>query len=112
MKAGLSESTRYRVLSRKGAKWNEKPQTRRRLDPLAGVFDAKIVQLFESAPEIRAVSVYQKQMDEHSDLLPGIHRTLERKIRDWKAENGPCREARCSAKPRVPSARANPAPIT
>ena len=48
-----------------------------------------MVPLLESAPGIQPVTVFHKLMEEHPEVSPGVRRTLERRIRDWKAENGP-----------------------
>ena len=89
MKAGFGKSTGYRILSRGGTKPVKKPRTSRCPDPLAGIFDAEVVPLLERAPDIRPVTVFQKLMEEHPELSPGVRRTLERRVRAWKAENGP-----------------------
>ena len=89
MKAGFGKSTGYRILSRGGTKPVKKPRTSRCPDPLAGIFDAEVVPLLEWAPDIRPVTVFQKLMEEHPELSPGVRRTLERRVRAWKAENGP-----------------------
>jgi hypothetical protein len=59
------------------------PRGRRRPDPLAGL---------QSSPGLRPVAVYEELLRRHPDLGPGIRRTLERRIRVWRAEHGPEQE--------------------
>ena len=92
-RAGFSTATAYRIeadpgrLSEKG-----KPRGRRRPDPLAGIFEEEIVPLLEASPGLRAVALYEEMMRRHPDLHPGVRRTLERRVRGWKAKHGPERE--------------------
>ena len=92
-KAGFSASTGHRIkrdqtlLSQKRA-----PRGRRRPDPLSDVFESKVVPMLHACPEIRPVAVFGKLMDLHPDLDPNVRRTLERRIRQWRAEHGPDRE--------------------
>ena len=69
-----------------------KPRGRRRPDPLAGIFEEEIVPLLEANPEPRAVALYEEMMRRHPDLHAGVRRTLERRVRGWKAKHGPDRE--------------------
>ncbi len=40
---------------------------------------------------IRAFGVFEELMRRHPELDPGVRRTLERRIRDWRARHGPIR---------------------
>lgn len=64
------------------------PRERRRPDPLAEIFDAEIVPLLQSAPGIRPVAVLDEILRRHPDLPCNVRRTLERRIRDWRALHG------------------------
>ena len=92
-KAGFSRATGYRLaadpslLSREAA-----PRGRRRPDPLADIFEAEVVPILENSPDIRPVGVFQELMQRHPELDPGVRRTLERRIRAWRAEHGPEQE--------------------
>ena len=44
------------------------------------------------SPGIRPVGVFEALMQRHPDLDPGVRRTLERRIRAWRAEHGPEQE--------------------
>lgn len=92
-KAGFSTSTGYRI-GRDPRLPSEKarPRGRRRPDPLAGIFDEEVVPMLKASPGLRPVGVFRELMLRHPDLDPGIRRTLERRIRDWKARCGPGQE--------------------
>lgn len=89
-KAGFSTSTAYRIEddprlpSQKAA-----PRDRRRPDPLAPYWDGEIVPILKSAPGIRAIGVLAELRRRHPELNPNIRRTLERRIRAWRALEGP-----------------------
>lgn len=88
-KAGLSRATGYRIAqdtrlpSQKGA-----PRGRRRPDPLEQIFDAEVVPLLQAAPGLRPVAIFEEMLRRHPELQPGIRRTLERRIRAWRALHG------------------------
>ena len=66
----------------------KKPRGRRRPDPLADIFETEVVPTLETSPGIRPVGVFQQLMLRHPELDPGERRTLERRIRVWRAEHG------------------------
>ena len=92
-KAGFSRATGYRIEddprlpSQKIA-----PRGRRRPDPLAEVWDGEIVPILKSAPGIRAIAVLEEIRRRHPEITLGIRRTLERRIRTWRALVGPERD--------------------
>jgi transposase InsO family protein len=92
-KAGFSPATAYRIEqddrlpSHKAA-----PRSRRRPDPLAGIFDAEVVPLLEAAPALRVVAIFEELQRRHPELPLSVRRTLERRIRAWRAVHGPERE--------------------
>ena len=89
-KAGFSTATGYRIdedprlPSQKTA-----PRGRRRPDPLAKIWDAEIVPILKAAPGLRAIAVLAEIRRRHPEIGPGIRRTLERRIRTWRALEGP-----------------------
>ena len=92
-KAGFSTATAYRIESDpKRPSEKRKRRGRRRSDPLAGIFEEEIVPLLEANPGLRAVALYEEMMRRHPELHPGVRRTLERRVRAWKAKHGPERE--------------------
>ena len=40
-------------------------------------------------PGIRAVAIFEEMCRRHPEIDPGVRRTLERRIRTWRAVNGP-----------------------
>ncbi|MDZ7710836.1 MAG: IS21 family transposase [Roseovarius sp.] len=88
-----SQATGYRLQADPTLPSQKKiPRGRRRPDPLADIFDTEVVPLLQSSPGIRPVSVYEELLRRHPDLGTSIRRTLERRMRAWKAEHGPEQE--------------------
>ena len=88
-KAGFSTATGYRISGdpRMPSQIAE-PRGRRRPDPLAAIFDAEIVPLLRSAPGLRPIGIFEEMRRRHPDLDPGVRRTMERRIRAWRAVHG------------------------
>jgi hypothetical protein len=92
-RAGFSAATGYRIAqdpvlpSQRGTQ-----RERRRPDPLADIFDSEIVPLLRSSPGLRVVAVFEEMRRRHPDLDPGTRRTMERRIRAWRAVYGPEQE--------------------
>ena len=92
-KAGFSPATAYRIEqdprlpSQKTA-----PRQRRRQDPLAAVWDSEIVPLLKGVPGLRPVAIFEEICRRHPEIGAGIRRTLERRIRGWRALYGPDRD--------------------
>ena len=88
-KSGFSTATAYRIEADPRLPSQKKePRGRRRPDPLAAVWDSEIVPMLEAAPELRAIAVFDEIRRRHPEISPGIRRTLERRIRTWRALNG------------------------
>ena len=94
VKSGFSRDTGYRINkdSRLPSQKPKVPRGRRRSDPLAGIFEEQVVPMLEQCPNLRAVSVYEEIMRLNPQLEPGVRRTLERRVRDWRAQHGPQQE--------------------
>jgi len=91
--AAFSTATAYRLERDKKLPSPEKaPRGRRRPDPIADIFDAEVVPLLVAAPGIRAVAVFEEMQRRHPDLPDGVRRTMERRIRSWRALQGPERD--------------------
>ena len=89
-KAGFSTATGYRIESDPRLPSQRKaPRGRRRPDPLAEIWDAEIVPILKAAPGIRAIAVFEEMRRRHPELNPNIRRTLERRMRGWRAVEGP-----------------------
>ena len=92
-KAGFSRATADRIeADPRPPSQKRKPRGRRRPDPLAGIFEEEIVPLLEASPGLRAVALYEEMMRRRPDLSPGVRRTIERRVRAWKAKHGPEQE--------------------
>ncbi|MDN5939415.1 MAG: IS21 family transposase [Salinisphaera sp.] len=88
-KASFSPATAYRIETDPRLLWQKKPlRGRRRPDPLADIFDSAVVPLLKSAPGIRSVALFEEMMRRHPELDRGIRRTLERRVRAWRALHG------------------------
>ena len=92
-KAGFSTATAYRVeADPRLPSARKKVRGRRRPDPLAGIFEEELVPLLEETPGLRPVALFEELMRRHPELGPGVRRTLERRVRQWRAVHGPERE--------------------
>lgn len=66
---------------------------RSRPDPFAGVWDSEVVPLLRGAPKLMAITLLRKLQDDCPDHFPdGMLRTLQRRIRQWRALEGPPKE--------------------
>src|SRR3982074_1804487 len=92
-KSGFSRATGYRIEDDPRLTAQKKaPRGRRRPDPLAEVWHGEIVPVLKSAPGIRAIAVLEEIRRRHPEIGPGIRRTLERRMRKWRALVGPERD--------------------
>jgi len=92
-KAGFSTATAYRIeQDPRPPSQRRRPRGRRRPDPLEGIFDAEIVPMLEAAPGLRPVGVFEEILRRHPELGTAVRRTIERRIRQWRALHGPERE--------------------
>ena len=90
-KAGFSTATAYRVeADPQFPSTKKKRRGRRRPDPLAGIFDEEIVPLLAQTPGLRAVALFEELMRRHPELGSGVRRTLERRVREWRAVTAGC----------------------
>jgi hypothetical protein len=88
-KASISLATAYRIENDPRLPSQKKAERgRRRPDPLAEVFDAEVVPILKAAPGIRPVAIFEELLRRHPQLGSGIRRTLERRIRTWRAIHG------------------------
>lgn len=88
-KASFSGSTAYRFeQDRRLPSQKLVTRDRRRPDPLADMFDGEIVPMLQAAPGLRPVAIFEEMQRRHPELSPGIRRTIERRIRAWRALHG------------------------
>ncbi len=92
-KASLSTASAYRIENdTRLPSQKVTRRSRRRPDPLAGIFDEEVVPLLNASPGLRPVALYEEMMRRHPQLDPGVRRTLERRVRAWQALYGPEQE--------------------
>jgi hypothetical protein len=88
-KASISTATAYRWEHDQKQSLGIKPvRGRRRPDPLAEFFDTEVVPMLKAAPGLRVVAIFEEMQRRHPSLSPGVRRTLERRIRSWRALHG------------------------
>lgn len=88
-KASISTATAYRFeQDRKLPSHRDKVRSRRRPDPIAELFESEVVPMLKAAPGLRAVAIFEEMQRRHPDLAQGIRRTMERRIRGWRALHG------------------------
>ena len=88
-KASISRASAFRF-ERDGRlpPHRQTPRGRRRPDPLSDIFETEVVPMLTAAPGLRAVAIFQEISRRHPDLPEGTRRTLERRIRSWRALHG------------------------
>jgi transposase InsO family protein len=92
-KAGFSVASAYRIdRDPRPPSQKQAPRGRRRPDPLEPFWDAEVVGMLEAAPGLRPIAIYEELRRRHPEIDPKIRRTLERRIRAWRAVHGPDRE--------------------
>jgi hypothetical protein len=68
------------------------PRGRRRPDPLVAIFDSEVVPMLEAAPGLRPIAIFEEMQRRHPELPDGVRRTMERRIRQWRALHGKDRD--------------------
>lgn len=92
-KSGFSASTAYRLEGDPRLPSQKKtPRGRRRPDPLAAVWDSEVLPMLTAAPGLRPIAIFAELLRRHPELDEGVRRTLERRIRAWRAVHGPEQE--------------------
>lgn len=92
-KSGFSGASAYRLEKDPRLPSAKKtPRERRRPDPIAAVWNSEIVPLLEAAPGLRPVAIFEEIQRRHPELAGGVRRTVERRIRAWRALFGPEQE--------------------
>ena len=66
---------------------------RTRADPLAAVWDTEVLPMLEGAPSLMAVTVLEELQRRHPEQFgDSVLRTLQRRVGQWRAQNGQERE--------------------
>jgi hypothetical protein len=88
-KAGFSAASAYRIeQDPRLPSQKRSPRGRRRRDPLAAVWESEVVPLLKSVPGLRPVAIFDEIRRRHPEIGAGVRRTLERRIRSWRALSG------------------------
>jgi transposase InsO family protein len=91
--AAISLRTAYRIENDpRLPSQTPRPRGRRRPDPLIAIFDAEIVPMLEAAPDLRPIAIFEEMQRRHPEVSDGVRRTMERRIRQWRALNGKDRD--------------------
>lgn len=87
---GISERSARRIEKAGGLPSQRGPRTwRTRSDPLAAVWDAELVPLLEREPDLQGRTLLEELQRRHGDIFgDGVLRTLQRRVRAWRAEHG------------------------
>jgi hypothetical protein len=89
VKSGFSPASAYRIDADPRLPSQKKgPRDRRRTDPLIAVWDTEIVPMMRAAPGLRPVAIFAEILRRHPELGEGVRRTMERRIRGWRAIHG------------------------
>ena len=93
-KAGLSERSARRIeISEALPSQREARAWRTRTDPLTAVWDSEVVPLLESDGALNAVTLLEEMQRRYpGDYDSSVLRTLQRRVRQWRAVHGPERE--------------------
>ena len=93
-KTGISVSSARRIEARVELPSQRAPRRwRTRADPLSEVWDAEVVPMLEGAPALMGVTVLEELQRRYPERFgESVLRTLQRRVRQWRAENGDERE--------------------
>lgn len=92
--AGMSVRSARRI--EQGARLpSQKPLRtwRTRSDPFAAVWDSEVAPLLRQAPNLKAITLLSRLQEAHPGQFPdSMRRTLERRVSQWRAIEGPGKE--------------------
>ena len=93
-KAGISERSARRVEGSDALPSQRQPRSwRTRQDPLADVWDAEVVPLLRADAQLNAVTLLEELQRRYPGAYgAGVLRTLQRRMRQWRAMHGAERE--------------------
>jgi transposase len=91
--AGFSERSAYNIANRSFEIAGRKRSWKTRADPFESVWQSELVPLLEFSPKLEARTLLEELQKRYPDLYPDKQlRTLQRKVRQWKAISGPEKE--------------------
>jgi len=87
--AGFCERSAYNIANRSFETANRKRCWKTRSDPFEGVWQNELVPLLESSPQLEARTLLEELQKRYPDQYPDKQlRTLQRRVRQWKAHSG------------------------
>lgn len=91
--AGFSERSAYNIANRSFETASRKRTWKTRSDPFEAVWKSELVPLLEASPKLEARTLLDMLQRQYPDQYPEKQlRTLQRRIRQWKAVSGPEKE--------------------
>ena len=95
-KSGISERTARRIEANRhlpASPVANRPLRRQGPDPFDGLWDSEIRPMLEASPGLRPIGVLDEMLRRHPDHdWDRLRRSLERRVRAWRAEHGADRE--------------------
>ncbi len=93
-RSGFSDRSGRRIEKGEGGPKHRKPrQHRTRTDPLTSVWQPELVPMLEAHPNLKAVTLLEYLQRQYPDQYSNsIRRTLERRVKQWRATYGPEKE--------------------
>ena len=94
-RAGFSERTGRRIDADPRLPSQRKPEHGRTVpDPLVAVWESVLLPILERDPAVQAVTLLRHLQLSDPDAFPDdrVRRTLERRVRDWRALHGPAQD--------------------
>lgn len=93
-KAGISERSGRRIECNTHIVRAERKHTwRTRKDPLMGVWSDELLPLLEQTPNLQAITLLEYLQERYPEQYPdSLHRTLQRRVKQWRALYGPEQE--------------------
>jgi len=92
--SGFSERSGRRIEKGEGGPNHRKTRRHRtRKDPLADVWKSELLPMLEQQPGLKAITLFEYIQHKYPDSYPdSIRRTLERRVKQWRAKSGPAKE--------------------
>lgn len=94
-RAGFSERTARRIEADPRLPSQRRPERGRTVgDPLAAVWEPVLLPILQNDPAVHAVTLLRHLQMTDPQAFPDdrVRRTLERRVRDWRAVHGPARD--------------------
>lgn len=92
-KAGISERSGRSIEHGKRRDPKQMARWRSRPDPLDGVWESELKPLLEQSPGLTAITLLEYLQAKYSDQYPdNLLRTLQRRVKQWRALEGPEKE--------------------